>query len=211
MDVLTGQERADALAHLETCAPCRQDVASLTDTVEEMLALAPATAPSHGFADRVLAAIDDEATGTARPAEPLVRPRRHHARAGSLLAAAVVVVTAVVGLFLDARTTQDAGPRTAAMRAVTGQVVGEVTLSVDPTSIVLDIPDWASLVSSYGGTVDASYWVRVQTLDGSARLERLPSPDDIPWRVDVDDQTGTVVAVSIVDDHGTSWCTAQFA
>lgn len=95
------------------------------------------------------------------------------------------------------------------MRAVTGQVVGDVTLVGDPASVALAIPDWMALVRSYGGTVDAPYWVMVQEVDGTRETHRLPPPDE-PWRFDVDADVESVAIVSIVDNGGVVWCSAQF-
>jgi hypothetical protein len=54
LDLLTGAERAAALAHLERCRGCRAEVASLMDVGEAVLALAPGVPPSAGFEVLVL-------------------------------------------------------------------------------------------------------------------------------------------------------------
>jgi hypothetical protein len=54
LGVLTGRERAEALAHLGCCAACREDVRRLTVTGEELLRLLPAGEPPPGFETRVL-------------------------------------------------------------------------------------------------------------------------------------------------------------
>ncbi|HEY8525836.1 MAG TPA: zf-HC2 domain-containing protein [Acidimicrobiales bacterium] len=67
LGLLTGAERAAALDHLEGCAACRAEVASLTDVGEAVLALAPEVEPPPGFTarvlDRIAAARADEARG----------------------------------------------------------------------------------------------------------------------------------------------------
>jgi hypothetical protein len=55
LGVLTGRERADALAHLERCDACRETVRQLTMTGEQLLGLLPAVEPPAGFESRVLA------------------------------------------------------------------------------------------------------------------------------------------------------------
>jgi hypothetical protein len=57
LDLVTGAERAAALAHLEGCPPCRAEVASLTDVGEALLAIAPEVSPSPGFESRVISRI----------------------------------------------------------------------------------------------------------------------------------------------------------
>jgi hypothetical protein len=54
LGVLTGRERAEALAHLDRCAACQGDVRRLTATGEELLRLLPAAEPPPGFATRAL-------------------------------------------------------------------------------------------------------------------------------------------------------------
>jgi hypothetical protein len=77
LDLLTGTERAAALAHLERCTACRSEVGSLTDVGEAVLSLAPESEPSAGFEIRVLDRIAAErvARGAGSPAEaPPVPP-----------------------------------------------------------------------------------------------------------------------------------------
>ncbi|HSZ43495.1 MAG TPA: hypothetical protein VK817_26315 [Trebonia sp.] len=54
LGVLTGRERADALAHLEHCDACRETVRQLTMTGEQLLGLLPSVEPPAGFETRVL-------------------------------------------------------------------------------------------------------------------------------------------------------------
>lgn len=54
LGVLTGRERAEALAHLDHCAECREKVRQLTMTGEGLLALLPAVPPPPGFESRVM-------------------------------------------------------------------------------------------------------------------------------------------------------------
>ena len=52
--VLTGRERAAALAHLDGCESCREQVRELTMVQDELLALLPSQEPPAGFESRVL-------------------------------------------------------------------------------------------------------------------------------------------------------------
>lgn len=54
LGVLTGRERAHALAHLDHCASCREEVGQLTATGEGMLGLLPSVEPPAGFEARVM-------------------------------------------------------------------------------------------------------------------------------------------------------------
>ncbi|HEX6451536.1 MAG TPA: hypothetical protein VF060_18990 [Trebonia sp.] len=66
LGVLTGRERADALAHLERCDECRETVRQLAITGEELVGLLPAVEPPPGFETRVLTRIG-VAPGTPSP------------------------------------------------------------------------------------------------------------------------------------------------
>jgi hypothetical protein len=54
LGVLTGRERAGAIAHLNTCEACREDVRQLMATGEQLRELLPAIEPPAGFETRVL-------------------------------------------------------------------------------------------------------------------------------------------------------------
>jgi len=105
LGVLTGRERADALAHLDHCDACREHVRQLTITGEELLSLLPSSEPPPGFETRVM-----DRLGRAATAPVPVRDNRakRRGRAGTtrpfgmissgsrrILAAAAVVVALV--------------------------------------------------------------------------------------------------------------------
>lgn len=54
LGVLTGRERARALAHLDRCEACRENVRQLAVTGEELVGLLPAIEPPAGFETRVM-------------------------------------------------------------------------------------------------------------------------------------------------------------
>lgn len=65
--VASGEERAQALAHLASCKECRRELEEMAQVADELLLLAPEREPSIGFETRVL----DELTGLT-----VARPRR---------------------------------------------------------------------------------------------------------------------------------------
>ena len=71
LGVLTGRERAAAIAHLDQCDACRENVRQLTMTGEGLLELLPAAEPPAGFESRVL-----ERIGVAAPAPSPARRAR---------------------------------------------------------------------------------------------------------------------------------------
>ena len=75
LGVLTGRERARALAHLDQCEACRENVRQLTVTGEELVGLLPAIEPPAGFETRVMErlGLGAPAPGPARPLSPARR------------------------------------------------------------------------------------------------------------------------------------------
>ena len=114
LGVLTGRERAEALAHLDRCEACREHVRQLTITGEQMLGLLPTAEPPPGFETRVM-----ERIGLPIPSPQPLRERRQPARshafsARRMLAAAAAVVAvggaALGGWGLRASTAPSASP-----------------------------------------------------------------------------------------------------
>jgi hypothetical protein len=83
LGLLGGDERAAALAHLQTCERCRDDVAALTGLHERIRVLVPPVEPPAGFETRVLARL-------AQAGQP--RMRRQWGRRLALATAAVFAV-----------------------------------------------------------------------------------------------------------------------
>jgi hypothetical protein len=79
LGVLTGRERAEAIAHLDGCEACRENVRQLTVTGEELLGLLPAVEPPPGFETRVM-----DRLGLAAPRPGLVTRLRRAGRIGQV-------------------------------------------------------------------------------------------------------------------------------
>jgi hypothetical protein len=92
LGLLSGPERADALAHLEGCAACRTAVEELADVADRLLLLAPEAEPPAGFETRVFARAAAPAIGRWRRRRPVL-----------VAAAAVLLVVAVAGAVLVTR------------------------------------------------------------------------------------------------------------
>jgi hypothetical protein len=83
LGIVTGDQRARALAHLARCGDCRGRVEELSGVADALLLLAPAREPPAGFESRVLGRLPAPA-----------RPRRWRRLA---LAAAALLLAATVG------------------------------------------------------------------------------------------------------------------
>jgi hypothetical protein len=74
LGVLTGRERAAALAHLDQCDACREHVRQLTMTGEGLLELLPTAEPPAGFESRVLERIGLATSAPAAAPAPAPAP-----------------------------------------------------------------------------------------------------------------------------------------
>jgi hypothetical protein len=163
LGVLYGEERAAALAHVESCRACRRELTLLTDAADEIRLIVPGVEPPAGFEQRVVARIaaaaaaEPDATSPT-PLAPRRDPRhRRLVRPLAAVAAALLAFVAASAFVLGGGSGEDtAAARTAPMRTNAGEVVGAATLSTDPAAIRVVVPDWAGLVRSYGATVDAT-------------------------------------------------------
>ena len=148
LGVLTGRERAQAMAHLEHCEACQENVRQLTLTGEGLLGLLPAMEPPAGFETRVM----DRIGLAAPPPAPARRfawlphaGRRGASQGGSdqprqlnrtrrMFAVAAVALAVVAGGLggwsLRNGVSSPAGPplHSAALESATHQSVGKVYL-----------------------------------------------------------------------------------
>ena len=143
LGVLTGRERAQAIAHLDHCDACRENVRQLTMTGEELLGLLPASEPPAGFETRVMERIGLAAPGPARVSwisrvrhfgwKPSGRTGQGQvSRARRMLAVAAVALAVVVsglgGWGLHAATTSPPASSlsSAALLSASHQTVGKI-------------------------------------------------------------------------------------
>jgi Putative zinc-finger len=218
LGLVTGEERAAALAHLEGCAACRAEVASLAGVADELLLVGPEAPPPEGFDRRVLARLAQvraaEAPSAARRWGPahlrrrtrLRRPDGRRLAVGAVLsaaAAAVVLVAAVVAIRDD-----PAGPteERAEMTTGVGEVVGTATVrSGDPATVAVDVPGWEDAVPA-----GATYWLAVEMDDGSRTMTHIGT-DATWWKVSLEGDADEVASVSVLDGEGWVWCSAEFS
>jgi hypothetical protein len=131
LGVLTGRERAGALAHLDHCGACAADIRQLT-VGERLIGLLPTSEPPLGFEIRVL-----ERLGFAVPRHRSPRHRRrpepgHRARPmlAAVAAAVAVTVAGLGGWWLHAVISPPPGPAfsSAALLAADHHDEGEVVV-----------------------------------------------------------------------------------
>ncbi|MFD5544766.1 zf-HC2 domain-containing protein, partial [Streptomyces sp. NPDC127079] len=91
LGVLPGRERAEALAHLDGCADCREYVRQLTGIGDRLIGLLPESEPPPGFESRVARSLAEMATGPEGDRQHL-RGRARRARLRLATAAAALAV-----------------------------------------------------------------------------------------------------------------------
>jgi anti-sigma-K factor RskA len=224
LGLLTGEERAEALAHLEGCEACRAEVASLAVAADEVLLAAPEATPPAGFDARVLAALATQRGAAERDETAIVpaRPHRRRRRAwvGAAAAAVLALVVGLAALVGSDDTPRPSAPEpsavaTVAMRGNQGRVVGEATMTGSrPVQVVVDMPDWDVLVERWGEDPVGGYWLVLETRDGARTMQEISERDDdaaaVDWTMAVDVAVTDVAAVSVVDGEGRVWCSGRF-
>jgi hypothetical protein len=99
LGIASGEDRAAALEHLSTCADCREALAELSATADDLLELAPAVEPPAGFQTRVL----ERVGARQRPTKTRRRPRLLGVVAAAATAAALTAVALILAYSGDHR------------------------------------------------------------------------------------------------------------
>jgi len=218
LGILTGEERAVALAHLEGCAACRADVASLAGVADELLLTGPEATPPEGFDRRVLARLTEvraaEAPSPARSSRPAHlhrrarrrRPDRRRLAVGATLAAAAAAVVLVAAVLATSDDPSSSTAERAEMTTGVGEVVGTATVrSGNPATVAVDVPGWEEAVPA-----GATYWLAIELDDGSRTMTHIGT-DATWWQVPLEGDADEVATVSVLDGDGWVWCSAEFS
>lgn len=200
LGVLSGVERARALAHLDQCAGCRNAVSALTLTGDRLVELIPGAEPPAGFEDRVMAALVPSAPGRRRWWVPA--------------AAAVVAIALLGGGWTLGRTTRPGAPLEASSTARTvvfapltagGQEVGQaflypgqpswIYLSMDTDSDAATGTVRCELIRQNGSAMPVGEFHLAKGYGGWG----APVPDG-----------GSFAAARVIDNTGAILATARF-
>ena len=189
LGILTGPDRAAALKHMERCASCQAEVASLAAAADRLLDLVPARGAPDGFESRIAAAFRQSVPGQAARRRRGKAARRKLAgwrRAGTAAAAAAAAVGALgFGLYqIGAPPQQPAysGAEVAALRTPAGARTGEVVVTGAPQSLLVMVvnpgaaPGWYRCYLRTSGGRQAFAGAFHVGRDGGVWVSRLPMP-----------------------------------
>ncbi|MFE5034096.1 zf-HC2 domain-containing protein [Streptomyces sp. NPDC056683] len=99
LGVLPGRERAEAVAHLDGCADCREYVRRLTGIGDRLIGLLPESDPPPGFETRVARSLAEQAAGAEGARRPAYAAQFRRGRVRRLrLRLAAVAATAAVAV-----------------------------------------------------------------------------------------------------------------
>lgn len=208
LEILTGDERATALEHLDGCAACQELLSSYTLVTDRLLLFAPQATPPAGFERRVLGAVTPAAPTPAPPPAPVPLRRRRFFRRG-VAALAVASCAVLVAIGLGVGTADDPALAVAEMRTSRGEVVGEVIVrGDDPASLFLTLPGWADQIARYGEPGD-NVSLRIEVDDGQQLTMPVTLDDEAAWAQTIDVDPDAIASVALVDANGYVWCSAD--
>jgi hypothetical protein len=210
LGILPGDERADALVHLDECAHCQQLVGSYTVVTDQLLRLGPRAEPPVGFGGRVVDAISAAASSGRAGRVDRTNPTARRRVPGAVLAVAAAVVALVIAFGVIA---QPSSPSVAAaeMRTGAGTVVGEIFVhDGPPAKVFMELPGWASATGPYGEAT-TRYSLLITRDGGGTLLVPVTMSDDATWAATVDGvAAGDISGAALVDAAGRVWCSASF-
>lgn len=232
LGVLTGRERAAALAHLDGCESCRELVRELTTTGEELLALLPSREPPAGFETRVLERIGLSApAGHGRPSprrhanRPADRranrpPGRPRDRMRSLVSAAAVVL-ALVGAALGGwgiravtEPTGSLSTGTTSSALSSAALVTPAHQTVGVVAVFERSPQWMSMSVNLGeGSGDVTVKCQLEDADGTyTTVGDFPLSEGYgTWGSPYSNTTGdSIVGARLLSADNTVLATASF-
>ncbi|MEU1519818.1 zf-HC2 domain-containing protein [Streptomyces sp. NPDC005811] len=173
LGILPARERAVALAHLQRCPACREDVRELTSTADELIHLIPGREPPVGFETRVLQRIG---------IPPPHRRRTRHRRFALAFAACGAAAALTAGGWAIGVTSVPSPSATAPDRLVSaeltshGRDVGQVVAHTDGPRWIYMSVDADDLPARARTTLHATLTCQIVRADGSTTTVGTFSP-----------------------------------
>jgi anti-sigma-K factor RskA len=202
LGILGGSERAEVLAHLDTCATCRAKSEEWAETADVLPTLLPEAEPPAGFEARTLERLRFEQTRV-----PRWSLTRRVLSVAAIVAAAMIVTLATVRI-LDADNSSSptasgsSNVTSARMVGANGGAAGDVFMTAGNESYVFMDVDYGARSGTY----------RVEATDAANQVTKLGSMSITNgrgvWAGEAKGETPTTVR--LVDSEGQVWCTARF-
>ena len=187
LGILTGPDRAAALKHMERCASCQAEVASLAAAADQLLVLVPERDAPDGFESRMAAAFRQSVPGHAA--------RRHRGKAAcrrpagwrraGIAAAAAAAGALAFGLWQIGAPPQEPayrGAEVAALLTPAGARTGEVGVTGAPEPLLVMVlnpgaaPGWYHCYLRTSGGRQVFAGALHVGRDGGLWVVRLPLP-----------------------------------
>ena len=144
LGILTGPDRAAALKHIERCASCQTEVASLAAAADQLLDLAPERDAPDGFESRMAAAFRQSAPGQAAwhhrgkaARRRLANWRRRYRLAAAAAAAAGALGSGLYQIGAPPQEPAYSRAEMAALRTPAGAPTGEMVVTGGPQPLLL--------------------------------------------------------------------------
>ena len=189
LGILTGPDRAAALKHMERCASCQAEVASLAAAADRLLDLVPERGAPDGFESRMAAAFRQSVPGQAgrchRGKAACRRLAGWWRRAGLAAAAAAAAGALGFGLHQIGAPPQEpaySGAEVAALRTPAGAPAGEVAVTGAPRPLLVmvlnpgAVPGWYHCYLRTSGGRQAFAGAFHVGRDGGVWVSRPPVP-----------------------------------
>jgi hypothetical protein len=189
LGILTGPDRAAALKHMERCASCQAEVASLAAAADRLLDLVPERGAPDGFESRMAVAFSQSVPGQAARRHRGKVARRRLAgwwrRAGTAAGAAAAAGALGFVLYQIGAPPQEpaySGSEVAALRTPAGVRAGEVAVTGAPQPLLVMVinpgaaPGWYDCYLRTSGGRQAFAGAFHVGRDGGLWVIRLPTP-----------------------------------
>jgi hypothetical protein len=210
LGVLPGDERAEAVAHLDECAHCQQLVGTYTVLTDRLLLLAPRAEPPPRFESQVVAAMtaDQGAPASTRSRAPHPTARRRIPGAVLAVAACIVALLLTLGVVGPSSSPSVAA---ADMRTSQGDLVGQIFVhDGPPAKVFMNLPGWDVGVDRYARSADG-YSLLISRERGPAMLVPVRMSENSTWAATVDGiDANEITSAALLDSTGQVWCSATF-
>jgi hypothetical protein len=210
LGILPGDERAEAVAHLDGCSHCQQLVGTYTVLTDRLLLVAPRVEPPPGFEPQVVAMMTADHGASAQSRLRAPHPTARRRVPGAVLAVAACVIAVILALVVIG---PSSGPSVAAaeMRTDTGRLVGQIFVhDGPPAQVFMNLPGWSADLGPYAHSA-GRYSLRITREHGPALVVPVRMSEDATWAATVNGvDADEIASAALLDSTGQVWCSGTF-